>query len=358
MNFFISYFFVFIIGSALTKLNNKIYSAVFMSLPLVLFATFRSCFRYMNDTVRYKTLLERIDVAMCMEETEKGFYFLVLLFKYMHANTEILFFVVALILIVLLNYILFKYSPDYFLSISAFVFSFLYFHLICAAMRQGIATIIFLSVFPLILKKKYILTIIILLIGALFHNSLLFCIPFVFICNDKILNKKIIIFGLLFIFLIILFGNLDSLINQLTDQLDYYNDSSYTDNRDARGMSIMSLIYKSMPLFLSLFYIKKIKELNYPAINICFNLSAIGLVINIIAIFTCGITFGRLAYYFNVYSILFLPYLIKYCINNKYKNIFMLSVFIFYLAVYFIMSSKSYLLEQDHLQAFINYYFD
>ena len=83
------------------------------------------------------------------------------------------------------------------------------------------------------------------------------------------------------------------------------------------------------------YYRKKIKEINNPLINICINLSVVGVGIYVVGVVTSGIMVGRIPIYFTLTNYILLPWLIDNVLTGKTKTAIKILCYIFYL-VYFV----------------------
>ena len=86
-----------------------------------------------------------------------------------------------------------KYSEDYWFSIFLFVASTDYISWTFNGIRQFTAVVIAYAATPFILKKKYIPSILLILLASTMHQSVLLMIPIIFIIQGKAWNKKTVV---------------------------------------------------------------------------------------------------------------------------------------------------------------------
>lgn len=229
-----------------------------------------------------------------------------------------------------------KYSEDFFISIFLFFASTDYISWMCNGMRQFVAVCMSLLCFGLMLKKRYIFAIILILFASFFHGSALLVIPFLFIAQGKAWNKKTV----LFIFSVVIAV---AFIDQFTNILDnFLSDTQYTnvvsdwENANDDGTNILRVLVYSVPALISLFYRKKIRNIDDPVINFCTNMSIASAGIYIISMFTSGIYIGRLPIYFSLYGYILLPWEIKNIFSENLSKLLRLALVVLYILFYFI----------------------
>ncbi len=229
-----------------------------------------------------------------------------------------------------------NYSSSYIVSVFLFVASADYVMWMCNGIRQFVAVAIILFAAPYIIKKKYICAIAIILLASTFHLSTIITIPFIFIVQGLVWNKKTVLFILIGIFIVLFVDQFISFLDYFLDGTQYENVISTTEKYGYKGTNILRVAVYSIPAILSFVYrnnINRERETNQ-VVMISANMSIVSLGFYIISIVTSGIYFGRLPIYFSLYGYLLIPWIIKNCIKSKY--IVYVLMIILYLLYYYV----------------------
>lgn len=144
----------------------------------------------------YRNLIPNMDIKDMLGSGRVGFYGLVSLFHRMGVSEQGYIFIAAVILSVGFGYFFYKYSDNLFLSFYLHI-TIGMFTMSMSGIRQSIAVIIALVAFIYIEKKKYKISMLLILLAASFHASaIIFCV--VYICmRPKITFKRGIILWIL-----------------------------------------------------------------------------------------------------------------------------------------------------------------
>ena len=315
--------------------------SILLIMPYVIWAGLRT--DNWGDTYAYREMFEEAPASLSglvsyivNAEKDQGFSALVVLIKTLFGNSDVIFFaIIALIQFLCLIYVYRKYSCNLWLSIFIFVASTDYMSWIHNGMRQFLAVCITTVAIMLSLKKKYVWTIILILIASSIHASALIMLPGIFIIQGKAWNKKTI-FALLASLIIIL------MIDRFTDFLEFlladtqYSDAVSTWEQEGDdGTSPVRVLVYAMPVILSLIGLKYIRKADNPAINLSVNAGICAVGIFAISIFSSGIFIGRLPVYFYLMSQgILLPWLIENIFTEGSKRIVLFATIICYI-IYF-----------------------
>ena len=131
------------------------------------------------DTPMYKYIWDTINVSsnsLIETDAEIGFYYLM---KYLknYIGYQGFLFVVALLSIVPVSFIIYKYSRNVSFSFLLFYSSIIFHVLEFAAQRQAIAFGFVMISFHCLMQRKLVFYLIFLVIGSLFHQSCLIFLP-------------------------------------------------------------------------------------------------------------------------------------------------------------------------------------
>ena len=291
--------------------------AVVAVLPLVIWAGYRG---YVGDTAAYMqafadmpSSISGISTYMSSITKDYGFYFVSSLIKCLIGNRDKIYFIIgAGVQCFLLFRIYRKYSSAYVISFFLFIASTDYISWVFNGMRQFVAVTITIACFPWIIEKKYIRTVIVILIASLFHQSALLVIPFIFIVQGKAWNKKTILFILAVIIAVMFADRFTDILDNMLAETQYQNVVSDWESWEDDGTNILRVLVYSIPAILSLIGLKYIRQENDPVINICANMSIASAGFYIVSMFTSGLFIGRLPIYFSLYGYILLPWEINH----------------------------------------------
>lgn len=149
------------------------------------FSTYLQHFNRVPDLFDY----QRTDISI-----EVGYEMIVSILKTLNASFNVFLICYATITLIFIFYLSFKYSPIPLLTIAMF-FSYSFFFQVMGQMRQPFAILfLYTALIPLVLKKKYLLSCLIIIISTIcFHKSSIFCFA-VFLLSDRVLKYRHFIF--------------------------------------------------------------------------------------------------------------------------------------------------------------------
>ena len=253
-----------------------------------------------------------------------GYYILVAFCKSIGINTFNAFRVVlALLHSIPLLLIYWKYSDDYVYSVFLFIASRSYDGWMMNGMRQFLAATLIFATIPLLLKKRYILVLLVVLLAMTIHQSAIIMIPILVISQLKPWSK-------MFIFAIIVFAVV---------LYFYIGHSEWIDEeglQQTKGSNPLRIIISAAPTVMAFVGRKKLALANNRLINTCVNISMVTVIIYTIATFTSGVLVGRLPGYTTIFNFLLFPYLLNKVFNEAISKNIKIGVSIFYI-VYFLI---------------------
>jgi transmembrane protein EpsG len=319
------------------------YSGVFIFIvfaPIILMATFRG---YFGDTTAYiisyrgmPTSIFHAGPYIASVTKDKGFAILSILIKSIVGNDYILYLMILALLQGISLIVFFrKYSSDCILSIFLFVASTDYLSWMFNGLRQFMAVAIILFAMPFILKKKVIPAILIILLASTMHQSALLMIPFFFIAQGEVWNRKTIAFIVAALFAIAFVGKFTSLLDKALSTTQYANVvSDYTSWNDDGTNPLRVAVY-SVPALLAFVVRKRIRSEGSALISFCANMSIISMGIYLVSVVTSGIFIGRLPIYCSLYGYILLPWEIENCFTRYSKRVIMCILVVMYIVYYF-----------------------
>lgn len=266
---------------------------------------------------------------------DKGFFFLSGLIKIIFgSNTIVYFLILALLQSIVLVAVYRKYSSQYLVSIFLFVASTDYLSWMFNGIRQFTAVTLLFAATGLMLKKKWISTLVIILLASMIHQSALLMIPIVIIAQGKAWNKRSVIFLVAAMIAIVFVNQFTNILDNMMQETQYANVVSDWNEWGDDGTNVLRVLVYSIPTILSLIGIKYIQAEDDPVINFCTNMSIISTGIYIISMFTSGIFIGRLPIYASLYNYILLPWEIDHMFTKESKRLIMIVMVASYLVFY------------------------
>ena len=311
--------------------------AIIAAFPLIIWACNRGnigdTFAYIDSFQEMPTEFSEISQYMNTVTKDYGFYFCSAIIKCLIGNREkIYFFILAAVQAYFLFQVYRKYSTSFLISFFLFIAGTDYISWMFNGIRQFTAATIIFSTLPWILRKKYVRTIIVVLLASLIHGSALIAIPFVFIVQGKAWNKKTLLF-ITGVIAIVLFAD------RFTDILDtLLIDTQYEDSLTIiqdDGTNVFRVLVYSVPAMLSLIGLKYIRNVDSELVNICTNMSIAASGFFVISMFTSGILLGRIPVYFYLYNYILLPWEIENIFTKKSAKIIYIVMIGAYLVYYY-----------------------
>lgn len=225
-----------------------------------------------------------------------------------------------------------KYSNNYTFTIFLFIANAIPIAWMLNGIRQLCAASILYGATHLFINKKYIRSIIVILIATLFHQSAIIMLPIVFVSMGKPWNKRTMLFILASLFALILFSHNNNVYESAMEDVGY--DMSYYTEDD--GVNPLRVLVSLVPVLLAYFGKKKINEDNSPIINFCTNMSIINFGLYLVGMVTTGILIGRLPLYTMMYSFILIPYLLNRLFEKQGKIIFYAIATVCYILYYYV----------------------
>ncbi len=293
-------------------------AAILLVIPLIYWAGTRDF--WFADTGAYYTTFRDSPTSIADAlpyidsfTKDRGYYAFASLFKcFISNNVTVYFTVVAAIQMLCLTFAYRKYSRNYWLSIFLFIASTDYVSWMFNGLRQFFAAALIFAALGLIVRKKYVSTILIILLASSFHQSALLMIPVVFIVQGKAWNAKtnlVLVFAMVCILFI---GEFTTFLDDAMQETQYKNVvSDWTTGQDDGTNALRVLVY-AIPTIMAFLWRRNVQEADNPLINVCVNMSIVSTGIYIVSMFTSGIFIGRLPIYMSLYNYILLPWEIRH----------------------------------------------
>lgn len=300
-------------------------AAFALAIPYVFWAAGRT--NAYGDTGVYRstflgmpTGLSKWSAYIATRDKGKGFVTFEYLFKTIISDSDVaFFFLVALIQLLCLIFIFRKYSENYWLSLYLFVASTDYLSWMHNGIRQFLAVTLIFACIPLLLKKKYFLMTVVVLLSALIHSAALIFLPFIFVVNGRAWNPRTLLYIFAVIIAVIFVDRASEIIVDLMESTVYAGDISIYLNDD--GTNPIRILFYAVPTLAAWLFRKQINFANNPMINVCVNLSIVSTGIYVFSYFTSGILVGALPIYFSLANYVLIPWLITKLFENGSQKI-------------------------------------
>lgn len=297
---------------------------------LVLTSTVRHGF---IDTYAYRIMYREVrnDPAYIHDNgwgIEAGWLYFLYFLNYFSSNPILMLFISALIINVAYVRVINKFSAD--VAFSLLIYFCINYLDTNNGLRQFVGAGLVILAFPLLLRKKYLLYALVVVLAAQFHESIYVCLLFALIVPGKPFNFRVwLALALCAVFVIS-----PDLINDTLADFFADNDSKYGMYLDNRiGMGIMrALILGALPLALSLIHLWKCRRIRVPVSRqdaILINT----LVLNSVLIFM-GLYmqyWARLCFYTSFAPMILMPKLLHSLTGNRTYRLYKVIAIVLYL---------------------------
>ena len=309
-----------------TEYRPTWFFAVLVFIPVIWLAAKRSGFA---DTAMYlKSFRERpgslggLLSFLPQVSKDPGFSFLSGLIKLVVGNRTVLYLgILAVIQSVLLISVFRKYSPAYMTSIFLFIASTDYISWMFNGLRQFMAVTLIFAATGLMLQRKWIPTILVILVASTMHQSALLMIPVVFIVQGKAWNYRTVLVILGSLLAVLFVDRFTDILDNMMQETQYSNMVSDWEEWEDNGTNVLRVAVYAVPTFLSLIGLRYIRQDGDRLINMCVNMSIISTSLYVISMFTSGIFIGRLPIYMSLYNYILLPWEIEHMFTKQSQKI-------------------------------------
>lgn len=316
---------------------HNIYYFLVTFFALVFISGFRVSF---IDTNTYRFMYQQTgkSIEYALSQTEIGFFLYMVILNYITSNSQLLIFLSAIIVTVLITRTLYIYSMDLRLSLYLFVTSGI-FAFSMNGLRQFIAVSIIFASIKLVLENKKKTFFVVVLLAMTFHSSAIIFIPMYFLLKTKVFSYKVT-FLLLGICISLIFADmtLPFLFSFLGDT-DYgvYEEVVLAGKDGANGIRVL---VEAVPCLLALFlYFMKDKEVFHSnrLLTILTNLSFYNFIFYVLAMQSW--IFARVSIYFSIFNLILIPLLLHEFIIFKNRLLLKYCIYLLYF-IYFYYQMK------------------
>lgn len=328
-------------------ISYKVYTskavAYFTMGYIIFWASLRTQFvdtaAYISGFNEANTGVDEAIQALFQEGKQKGFDFLQILFKTFFSESYHWWLtLIAVATGVPIMMTLRKYSVNYLYSMYLFVTSMIVVWMF-NGIRQFVVAAIMFGLCDLIIKRKTILFIVAVFLCSTVHTTILIMLPVYFIVFETPFKRKMMLFVLLILMSVFAISPLLETMETVLHNTAYASNLGQFAEDD--GVNPLRVLFKAIPVVLAFIRRKQIEKTNNQFINICINMTTISVGIYVIGIFTSGIMIGRLPIYFDLYSLILIPYLFSYVYIDMKKQLYW-GLGLLYLLFYFLMSGGLY----------------
>jgi len=287
-----------------------------------------------TDWPQYEVTFNTLDSVAGIFTAREEKLFVVFMFLTKKIIDSYVFFTFTFFLVAFyLKYIIFKkYSTDIFLSLIFYFFTlFLIYDL--NGVRQGMAlAFVFLSI-PAILNKKLFLFVFLILVGSLFHISVVIFLPFYWIANFRISKEKMLVIVAICLVISIPIRSLieNNAYLQLFLAMDSFSHYSFylTDDNAARDVSIISVaVFQRLFIFvLFIFNYDKI-EASDELKSLLLNGYFVSILLFVFLSFSADLA-ARSSFYYKSLEILMIP-LIVTCQAKLTNRMILFAIFVLF----------------------------
>lgn len=342
------------------KFGDKIYrhkEKIFFFLMAVVAAVFVGLRTSYNDTATYRYSYELMSTGMgnilnldLSLGSNPGFNILNTILKTIGFSTQDFLMIYAVVTVGINFWFVRKYSDNIWLSV------FLFFTMGCytftmAAIKQCVAVAFCLIGIDRLLREKKISFVFWILLASTFHPYSLMYLIAPFLMFKPWTNKTYIllaVFGLIGLGIQPLLGTVVDITTMLGEE---YDAATFT----GEGINIFRLAVVWVPVIVSFFVRKYLREANTKKDNLILNLTILNAEIMFIGLFGTANYFGRLANYFLIFQALCLPHLFNGFTTGSKKIITFLCVFCFLLYFYYANVINQYFDNGFYSISFLSY---
>lgn len=269
-------------------------SVLLLAGPYILWGGYRGI---IGDTGTYIQIFRsapssfaQLSAVLTPDSKDPGFTVLMALIKIAGiTNYRTFLLVITMLQILCLCYTFRKYSPNFWISFFLFIASTDYISWTFNGLRQFIAVCILFAAFDLLVRKKYVLYVLIVLLVAQIHGSAVLMLPLAYVMHGPALNRKTVVMIIGTALVIPFIDRLLPIMNDLLSDTQYsttMNDEIWA--ADDGTNPIRVLVY-SVPALIALFGHRYFRRIDDPVMNLCINASMITMAMYLVSAVTSGI---------------------------------------------------------------------
>lgn len=305
--------YIFSLYGRLTTSRNKRMGAIFTIIVIAILFLVSGLRTDIGDTEAYTYLYSLIGPTYVSNGGyEPGFILFFRFLKTISEDPQFMILVTSFIINVFNIWTISKY-PGYF-ELNTFMYITSGYYLVTMnGIRQSLVAAILFACSNLIIKGNFKLYLPIVLIMCSFHSSAIVLIPVYFLVRSEAWSGKIYIFIGLFLVGLLFYG---PLMGAAFDALGDTKFGAYKNFKEG-GANIIRVAVFAVPVILAFIKKEQIKE-KWPESNVFVNMALLNLIIMLFSLNNW--IFARFIIYFQLYGVVLLAFIIKYCVNKKEKN--------------------------------------
>lgn len=288
------------------------------------------------DTVNYieafNSLTPTFSAALKIQNKDKLFYQVATLFKMLVPNVNAWFFFVAFFQVLFICLTVRRYSEMPGVSLFLFVAS-VEFAYMFNGMRQFVAVTILFAGYRLLIKKKYFLYILLIILAAQFHGTAYVMLVGLVFSFVKPWSKTMYVSALGFTAAMVF---LDPILSGLKI---FFEDTEYsrqmTELLNSAGVNVIRVFVAFVPLVLGFVFRKNKALFSRREFAISFNMSILNAAFFTAASIVGGNLMARFAEYFTIYQLLTYPSLFKNCFKKGSERTVVVLLFGIFYCVWF-----------------------
>lgn len=315
----------------------RFFAALIAFFPVIYLAAFTT---ERFDTVLYMTVYKSLSATtdglkMALANSdEKGWILFQWIIKKVFGENVRMFRVILVSLHSIPVLFFFRKYSRYFLT-SLYLFLACSCHLawMMNGLRQYLAVSIIICTVPLLLRRRFLPSIIIILLASTIHLSALMMIPIVIIAQGKPWNKSTLLFMVAAVIATYLFSKDTELLDSMIVNTTYAGSIGYSRTIGDDGVNPIRVLVYMVPPLIAFIGRQEIEEDDDPLINMAVNMSLITAGLYLMAMVTSGIMIGRLPIYTSLFDFILLPYAVRRCFSAKnaiFINMSMIVLFFVY----------------------------
>lgn len=308
--------------------------------PLIYMAATRT---NIGDTSNYRhsflsmpDSFAELPVYLGQVQKDKGFYALsALIHIFIGDKPQWYFFLIALFQAGVLATVYRKYSSSYLISVFLFLASTDYISWMFNGIRQFLAVCVIFAATGFLLRKKWVPTVLLILLASTMHQSALLMLPVVFIVQGRAWNPKMLLFLAGILVSVLFIDRFTNILDSAMQDTQYGNMVSDWTEWGDDGTNVFRVLVYAVPTILALLGRRFLKAEQDPLIHLCCNMSIVSTGLYLLSMFTSGIFIGRLPIYASLYNYILLPWEIDRMFTKSSARLVTALMILFYLAFYY-----------------------
>ena len=313
-------------------------------IPMVLLAAnrinlhFADTSAYVNWFRSFPSTLLELPKYLQTVQKDKGFtVFSTIIKSIIGNNVELYFGIIAFICLISIAYGFKNLSCNFAMSMFLFIASGEYLQWCYNGIRQFIPVAILFAASVMLLKRRYVLYILLIVLLSTIHGTALFLIPMIFVVKGDAWNFKTFILSTIIIVAIVYVDHFTGLVTYFMENSVYNNEVDQF--LYSKGTNILRVLVFAIPPLLSLIFKKQIDAENNDLLNLSVNMSIVSMDIYIVSAFTSGLFIGRLPIYFSLYNYILIPWIVEHVFQKESRFFAYLIIIIAYMLFYYYQTS-------------------